>query len=105
MPDSAFHAPIDRCTCRTGRDHDGSEFGPCAFCEALADGLVADERELIAEDDCWSDADDLSRAYKLDFDEDPRAWRERYWGVRLAAASSLGLWVLVVAAAHAVGAV
>ncbi len=23
----------DRCTCRFGRDHDGSEFGPCPFCE------------------------------------------------------------------------
>jgi hypothetical protein len=21
------------CTCRPGRDHDGSEFGPCEFCE------------------------------------------------------------------------
>lgn len=24
----------ERCTCRPGRDHDGSEFGPCEFCEA-----------------------------------------------------------------------
>ncbi len=25
------------CTCRSGRDHDGSEFGPCAYCERIAD--------------------------------------------------------------------
>jgi len=29
----------DRCTCKSGRDHDGSEFGPCAFCEAQAEDL------------------------------------------------------------------
>lgn len=23
----------DHCTCQFGRDHDGSEFGPCPFCE------------------------------------------------------------------------
>ena len=28
---------IDFCTCRQGRDYDGSEFGPCAYCESVAD--------------------------------------------------------------------
>lgn len=28
--------PTGHCTCRPGRDHDGSEFGPCDYCEALA---------------------------------------------------------------------
>lgn len=74
---------LDRCTCQTGRANDGSEFGPCAFCEALAEGLVEDEPELIAEDDCWADEYDMSPAYRLDFDEDPRAWRERYWTGRV----------------------
>lgn len=23
------------CTCQPGRDHDGSEFGPCSYCEAV----------------------------------------------------------------------
>lgn len=27
----------DHCTCRYGRDHDGSEFGPCEYCERVAD--------------------------------------------------------------------
>lgn len=27
----------DHCTCRPGRDHDGSEFGPCEFCERVSD--------------------------------------------------------------------
>ncbi len=26
----------DRCTCRWGRDTDGSEFGPCEWCEGQA---------------------------------------------------------------------
>jgi hypothetical protein len=26
----------DHCTCRPGRDHDGSEFGPCDYCERQA---------------------------------------------------------------------
>lgn len=26
-----------RCTCRPGRDYDGSEFGPCEYCESFAD--------------------------------------------------------------------
>lgn len=25
-----FH---DRCTCQSGRDYNGSEYGPCIFCE------------------------------------------------------------------------
>lgn len=27
----------ERCTCRPGRDYDGSEFGPCPFCEWITD--------------------------------------------------------------------
>lgn len=27
----------DHCTCRTGRDYDGSEFGPCEYCERISD--------------------------------------------------------------------
>lgn len=27
----------DHCTCRSGRDFDGSEFGPCPYCEREAD--------------------------------------------------------------------
>jgi hypothetical protein len=27
---------IGRCTCRQGRDDDGSEFGPCEWCEGQA---------------------------------------------------------------------
>lgn len=29
----------DKCTCITGRDYDGSEFGPCSFCERETDKL------------------------------------------------------------------
>jgi hypothetical protein len=28
---------MKRCTCTSGRDFDGSEFGPCEYCEAVAD--------------------------------------------------------------------
>lgn len=39
----------DRCTCRPGRDHDGSEFGPCEWCEEQAwrafNGLTNDDLE------------------------------------------------------------
>jgi hypothetical protein len=40
----------DRCTCQTGRDHDGSEFGPCAFCEReeTASRLDAQAAEITA---------------------------------------------------------
>ncbi len=27
----------EHCTCRSGRDYDGSEFGPCPYCERKAD--------------------------------------------------------------------
>jgi hypothetical protein len=27
----------DFCTCRGGRDYDGTPFGPCAFCERISD--------------------------------------------------------------------
>lgn len=30
-----------RCTCRPGRDYDGSEFGPCEACEAADDATRA----------------------------------------------------------------
>lgn len=32
------------CTCRYGRDHDGSEFGPCEYCERVADDEAAHKR-------------------------------------------------------------
>lgn len=39
----------DRCTCRWGRDTDGSEFGPCKFCEEQsyreANGLTDEDIE------------------------------------------------------------
>lgn len=34
----------DHCTCRSGRDFDGSEFGPCEYCERIDD----EARELAA---------------------------------------------------------
>lgn len=51
-----------RCTCRQGRDTDGSEFGPCKWCES------ADMHEVevvcqcgmrgtwpdVGEDGCWA---------------------------------------------------
>lgn len=70
---------LNRCTCRSGRDTDGSEFGLCSFCEAE----IYDEGEPLDEEDCWPDELDVSQAYKLDFDEDPAAWRARYWGARV----------------------
>lgn len=30
------------CTCQPGRDHDGSDFGPCGYCEALTARARAD---------------------------------------------------------------
>lgn len=34
--------PAASCTCLHGRDHDGSEFGPCSYCEDRPDALCAD---------------------------------------------------------------
>lgn len=47
---------LERCTCRSGRDHDGSEFGPCEYCERqsdLANLALADLRELKADAARW----------------------------------------------------
>lgn len=35
----------DHCTCETGRAHDGSEHGPCGFCEARSDADHARSRK------------------------------------------------------------
>lgn len=44
------------CTCRSGRDTDGSEFGPCEWCEdaprrelneAFAEGEPVEEEDLF----------------------------------------------------------
>jgi hypothetical protein len=43
-PDAAPSA--DHCTCRYGRDFDGSEFGPCAYCEHIADEEAA-HKQLV----------------------------------------------------------
>lgn len=45
---------MDHCTCEPGRAHDGSEFGPCEFCEAEAelaslDGTLGNLRQLQQE--------------------------------------------------------
>lgn len=51
----------DRCTCRPGRDHDGSEFGPCEWCEQQEPevtitcqcGMSGTWPEM-GEDGCWA---------------------------------------------------
>lgn len=41
----------ERCTCQPGRDTDGSEFGPCAYCEEQAwreeNGLTDEDFEAM----------------------------------------------------------
>lgn len=37
-----------QCTCQAGRDLDGAEFGPCAYCEHQADVCAAAELDLQA---------------------------------------------------------
>lgn len=39
---------MDRCTCQHGRDHDGSEFGPCEYCERAADAERDSARANLA---------------------------------------------------------
>lgn len=39
----------DRCTCPYGRDTDGSEFGPCEYCEAVSEGRTDEDVQAIAE--------------------------------------------------------
>lgn len=38
------------CTCRYGRDHDGSEFGPCEYCERVNDGHDDETVEAMIND-------------------------------------------------------
>lgn len=63
------------CTCRSGRDHDGSEFGPCEHCEALSfeerlkPSLL---RSLIGH---WSDVDVLRQRARINVGASPAAWR------------------------------
>lgn len=66
---------MSRCECRSGRDHDGSEFGPCAHCETLSfeerlkPSLL---RSLIGE---WSDFDELRERARINVGASPATWR------------------------------
>ncbi len=51
-------AVADRCTCEFGRASDGSEHGPCVYCEdapyrEAAEAKSEREDELIEEEDLW----------------------------------------------------
>jgi hypothetical protein len=74
---------MDYCTCRSGRDHDGSEFGPCEYCEEAAFIAGLDEAPV-----CKVDRTPLCKAalcqregrcmgsvtYSYDFTE-PKRWK------------------------------
>jgi hypothetical protein len=50
---------LNRCACRPGRDYDGSEFGPCEYCESESDK----ENELAALVRCDHCDNEIERAW------------------------------------------
>ena len=60
MTDRLIHPMLGDCICRAGRDTDGSEFGPCTYCEEMAwrseNGLHDEDLEaMIADGPAYSD--------------------------------------------------
>lgn len=47
------------CTCRSGRDYDGSEFGPCEYCEGLSFEERLKPRLLRCLIGFWSDVHEV----------------------------------------------
>jgi hypothetical protein len=63
----------DHCTCRPGRDHDGSEFGPCEFCERPEPLCKADGKPLC--EPCWREGRCMGEV-TWDFRSgEPKRWR------------------------------
>lgn len=63
------------CVCRSGRDYDGSEFGPCEHCEALS--LVDRLKPLLLRNliGYWSDVDEVRQRAEINVGASPAAWR------------------------------
>lgn len=63
------------CACRSGRDHDGSEFGPCEHCEALSFEERLKPPLLRSLIGFWCDIEDVRRRAGINVGASPAAWR------------------------------